>query len=184
MFHLNKEIEFGSQAGNVYEAMYNDFMRHYVHLVEDLLARKIYVMIYNGQNDLIVETPGTFSWAEKVHYDHADEFRYFSLLTFIETLSSKSGKSMESPQDTTSTLPTMNLGLLTTLDIWFPWIKEQPQDICSITSSKKLKNGKKNSRKSREKSRAETSEICDVSDLIIMNINLFIADFPSIYSLI
>lgn len=37
-------------------------------------------MVYNGQNDLIVETPGTFKWAERVHYDQAEEFRYNYLL--------------------------------------------------------------------------------------------------------
>jgi hypothetical protein len=34
------------------------------------------VLIYNGQNDLIVETPGTFKWVEMLHYDKAEEFRY------------------------------------------------------------------------------------------------------------
>ena len=32
-------------------------------------------MVYNGQNDLIVESPGTFKWAEHVHYDQAEKFR-------------------------------------------------------------------------------------------------------------
>ena len=75
LYSLNKDIEFASQAGNVYEAMYEDFMKQYVHLVEELLRRKTYVMIYNGQNDLIVESPGTFKWAEQVHYDQAEKFR-------------------------------------------------------------------------------------------------------------
>lgn len=37
-------------------------------------------MIYNGQNDLIVETPGTFKWVERIHYENAEQFRdtYFS----------------------------------------------------------------------------------------------------------
>ena len=61
--------------------MYEDFMRPYVHLVEELLRRKTYVMIYNGQNDLIVESPGTFKWAEQVHYDQADKFRYHLNIT-------------------------------------------------------------------------------------------------------
>lgn len=74
-YSLNPDIEFASQAGNVYEAMYEDFMKPYVHLVEELLRRKTYVMIYNGQNDLIVESPGTFKWAEVVHYDQAEKFR-------------------------------------------------------------------------------------------------------------
>ena len=42
--------------------MYEDFMKPYVHLVEGLLERKVNVLVYNGQNDLIVETPGTFRW--------------------------------------------------------------------------------------------------------------------------
>ena len=71
LYSLNKDIEFASQADKVYEAMYEDFMKPYVHLVEELLRRKTYVMIYNGQNDLIVESPGTFRWAEQVHYDQA-----------------------------------------------------------------------------------------------------------------
>lgn len=75
MFSLNKDIVFGSQSGNVYEAMYEDFMIPYVHLVEELLRRKTPVMIYNGQNDLIVETPGTFKWAERVHYADSEKFR-------------------------------------------------------------------------------------------------------------
>lgn len=40
-----------------------------------MLRRKINVMIYNGQNDLIVESPGTFKWAEKIHYDDAEKYR-------------------------------------------------------------------------------------------------------------
>lgn len=55
--------------------MFTDFMRPYVPLVEDLLQRGVYVMVYNGQNDLIVETPGTFKWAERVHYSGASAFR-------------------------------------------------------------------------------------------------------------
>ena len=44
--------------------------------MEKVLSRKAKVMVYNGQNDLIVETPGTFKWVEMVHYDKAEEFRY------------------------------------------------------------------------------------------------------------
>jgi hypothetical protein len=32
-------------------------------------------MVYNGQNDLIVETPGTFKWAERVHYTQSEQFK-------------------------------------------------------------------------------------------------------------
>jgi len=75
LFNLRRDIIFASQAGNVYKYMYEDFMKPYVNLVEEVLKRKCKVMVYNGQNDLIVETPGTFKWAEKVHYDDAEQFR-------------------------------------------------------------------------------------------------------------
>lgn len=74
-FGLNDDVEFGLQSGNVYEGLYEDFMRQYVHLVESLLEEKVNVIIYNGQNDLIVETPGTFKWVERLHYKDADTFR-------------------------------------------------------------------------------------------------------------
>jgi serine carboxypeptidase 1 len=74
-YGLNPEVPFGQQSGNVYESLYADFMYQYVHLVEMLLEAKVNVLIYNGQNDLIVETPGTFKWVEMLHYDRADEFR-------------------------------------------------------------------------------------------------------------
>jgi serine carboxypeptidase 1 len=75
LYGLRKDITFNKQKGNVYEAMYVDFMMPYVHLVEELLRRNCKVLVYNGQNDLIVETPGTFKWAERVHYADAEEFR-------------------------------------------------------------------------------------------------------------
>ena len=54
LFSLRRDIIFNAQKGNVYEAMYLDFMQQYVHLVEELLRRKCKVIVYNGQNDLIV----------------------------------------------------------------------------------------------------------------------------------
>lgn len=53
-FGLNQDVQFGSQSGNVYEGLYEDFMKQYVILVEALLQQKVNVIIYNGQNDLIV----------------------------------------------------------------------------------------------------------------------------------
>lgn len=44
----------------------------YVHLVENILERGCHFLIYNGQNDLIVESPGTFKWAERIHYEDAE----------------------------------------------------------------------------------------------------------------
>lgn len=52
-------------------------MKQYTRLIEELIELNVNVMIYNGQNDLIVETPGTFKWVEELHYPNADKFRYF-----------------------------------------------------------------------------------------------------------
>jgi hypothetical protein len=54
-------------------------------------------MIYNGQNDLIVETPGTFKWAERIHYVDAEKFKY--LLCKLDKLYSLFGKSETELQD-------------------------------------------------------------------------------------
>lgn len=77
LFKLNPNVSYSAQADQVYEHLYEDFMQQYVHLVEELLEMDVNVMIYNGQNDLIVETPGTFKWAELLHHKDAQQFRYF-----------------------------------------------------------------------------------------------------------
>lgn len=54
LFKFHPDITYGAQAGNVYEALYIDFMKDYVELIQSLLKRGVNLMIYNGQNDLIV----------------------------------------------------------------------------------------------------------------------------------
>lgn len=49
-------------------------MKPYNERVEYLLNNNIPVLVYNGQNDIIVETPGTMRWVEKLHYKNSDEF--------------------------------------------------------------------------------------------------------------
>ena len=34
------------------------------------------MLIYTGQNDIIVDTPGTLAWVEDLRYAGSDEFRY------------------------------------------------------------------------------------------------------------
>jgi serine carboxypeptidase 1 len=52
-------------------------MKNEVRLVEQLLMHHtdIQLMVYTGQNDLIVETPGTLRWVERLHYADGDKFR-------------------------------------------------------------------------------------------------------------
>jgi len=62
LWKLNADVDYGVQGGDVYEALYQDFMKPEVARVEYLLFKDFPVLIYNGQNDIIVETPGTLRW--------------------------------------------------------------------------------------------------------------------------
>lgn len=50
-------------------------MKPEINLVEELLSKGLPVLIYNGQDDLIVQTPGTMKWVDRIHFSQADEFR-------------------------------------------------------------------------------------------------------------
>ncbi len=66
---------YDSQADMVYEKMYTDFMKNEINIVEELLYRGMPVLIYNGQDDLIVQSPGTMKWVDRIHYSKSEEFR-------------------------------------------------------------------------------------------------------------
>jgi len=55
--------------------MRTDFMKPEMTRVEYLLGKGIPVLIYNGQDDLIVQNPGTMKWVDRIYYDLAYEFR-------------------------------------------------------------------------------------------------------------
>lgn len=59
----------------VYEKLYTDFMKNEINIVEELLYRGVPVLIYNGQDDLIVQSPGTMKWVDRIHFAEAEEFR-------------------------------------------------------------------------------------------------------------
>lgn len=76
LFGLDPSVKYNSQGGNVGEALYEDFMKNEVRLVEELLIyHDVQFLVYTGQNDLIVETPGTLRWVERVHYADSSKFR-------------------------------------------------------------------------------------------------------------
>lgn len=66
---------YDSQADMVYEKLYTDFMKNEINIVEELLYRGVPVLIYNGQDDLIVQTPGTMKWVDRIFFSQAEEFR-------------------------------------------------------------------------------------------------------------
>ena len=49
-------------------------MKNEVSRVEFLLKNNIPVLIYNGQDDLIVQTAGTMKWVEKINFSGSFKF--------------------------------------------------------------------------------------------------------------
>lgn len=76
MYQLDASIKYNSQGGNVHEALYEDFMKKEVSLVENILLNyQVKMLIYTGQNDLICNTPGTLRWVEGLRFVDGDKFR-------------------------------------------------------------------------------------------------------------
>ena len=75
IYGLNPEVVYGSQAEEVYDNLYTDFMKTEIERVEYLLHKNMPILIYNGQQDLIVSTPGTMKWVDRIFFAAADEFR-------------------------------------------------------------------------------------------------------------
>jgi hypothetical protein len=71
-FAFNPNITFNNQYTKTLQSLYDSFMWPEVHLVEALLEEKVNVLVYNGQNDLCVSTPGVFKWVELLHHPFAD----------------------------------------------------------------------------------------------------------------
>ncbi|KAG0711955.1 Retinoid-inducible serine carboxypeptidase [Chionoecetes opilio] len=62
-------ITWGGQSKQVFEALSEDFMTPAVKNVETLLnTTSLKVVVYNGQLDLIVSTPGAQKWVEHMHW--------------------------------------------------------------------------------------------------------------------
>lgn len=47
-------------------------MKNEINLVEELLYKGIPILIYNGQDDLIVQTPGTMKWADRIFFTQSE----------------------------------------------------------------------------------------------------------------
>jgi carboxypeptidase C (cathepsin A) len=75
IYGFNTEIVYDSQADDVYNYLYTDFMQTEINRVEYLLGKGLPILIYNGQDDLIVQNAGTMKWADKIYYASASEFR-------------------------------------------------------------------------------------------------------------
>jgi len=74
-FMLNANIEFSSTDSYVYSALSADIMKtNCISKVTFLLESDIYVMIYNGNKDLIVQEDGTIAWVRDLDWSGKTEF--------------------------------------------------------------------------------------------------------------
>ncbi|XP_014230834.1 retinoid-inducible serine carboxypeptidase-like [Trichogramma pretiosum] len=59
----------GAQSDKVFNSLYADFMKPVTQVVQRLLDEtNLKVFVYSGQLDLIVDTPGTLLWVEKMRW--------------------------------------------------------------------------------------------------------------------
>lgn len=69
-------VVWGGQSNNVFNSLWEDFMKPVTSIVEKLLNETdIAVVVYNGQLDLIVDTPGTLDWVERLKWPGADKWK-------------------------------------------------------------------------------------------------------------
>jgi len=62
-------VTWGGQSNNVFSYLYEDFMKPATSVVEQLLEEtNLTVCVFTGQLDLIVDTPGTLLWVERLQW--------------------------------------------------------------------------------------------------------------------
>ncbi|XP_076171336.1 retinoid-inducible serine carboxypeptidase isoform X2 [Ptiloglossa arizonensis] len=72
---LNLPVKNGETSSTVFRLLQEDFMKPVVDKVELLLnTTSLKVMVLTGQLDLIVDTPGTLNWAEKMRWKGAESW--------------------------------------------------------------------------------------------------------------
>ncbi|KAG8048337.1 hypothetical protein GUJ93_ZPchr0008g11820 [Zizania palustris] len=71
---IPKNLSWGEQSDDVFEALAGDFMKPRIHEVDELLKLRVNVTIYSGQLDLICATKGTLDWVQKLKWDGLKNF--------------------------------------------------------------------------------------------------------------
>ncbi|CAO2207597.1 unnamed protein product [Urochloa humidicola] len=71
---IPKDLSWGQQSGDVFDALAGDFMKPRIQEVDQLLKMGVNVTIYNGQLDLICATKGTMDWVQKLKWDGLKSF--------------------------------------------------------------------------------------------------------------
>ncbi|PBC32839.1 Retinoid-inducible serine carboxypeptidase [Apis cerana cerana] len=74
---LQLSVDHGVQSDMVFTKLQEDFMKPVVNIVEDLLNKTdLKVAVITGHMDLIVDTPGTLNWVEKMNWKDANLWHY------------------------------------------------------------------------------------------------------------
>ncbi|XP_043286962.1 retinoid-inducible serine carboxypeptidase-like [Venturia canescens] len=72
---IAKDVVWGSQSNSVFSYLGADFMKPATDKVEQLLNETdIHVFVITGQMDLIVATPGTIAWVERLKWKNSTEW--------------------------------------------------------------------------------------------------------------
>ncbi|XP_034959731.2 retinoid-inducible serine carboxypeptidase [Zootoca vivipara] len=71
---IPNHVKWGGQSKDVFANMAEDFMKNVIDIVDDLLAAKVNVTVYNGQLDLIVSTIGQEAWLRKLKWPMLKKF--------------------------------------------------------------------------------------------------------------
>lgn len=70
LHNIPKNVTWGGQSSDVFEALSEDFMKPVIDSVDALLINESYISVnvYTGQLDLIVDTMGTLRWVDKLKW--------------------------------------------------------------------------------------------------------------------
>lgn len=69
------EYDYSLASPEVFEAFSDDFMKSDCVLTVESILKTIPVIIYNGQNDMIVPNPGTLRWVYNLNYEDSSDFK-------------------------------------------------------------------------------------------------------------
>lgn len=67
-------VEWGGQSGDVFKYQSIDFMKPVVNYVDKLISYGLKVVVFQGQLDMICDTPGAEKWIKKLQWSGLDNF--------------------------------------------------------------------------------------------------------------
>ncbi|KAJ9580538.1 hypothetical protein L9F63_024284 [Diploptera punctata] len=72
---IPQHVVWGGQSNDVFQHLYGDFMKPVTSVVERLLNETdLNVCVFSGVLDLIVDTPGTLDWVERLQWSGAEKW--------------------------------------------------------------------------------------------------------------